>query len=354
MKKLMSLILVAINVYAAQIIEITEKQQHDLGVKTQKVKEIKSIALSPYNGTVVLDKKDIISISSNIESIVKEIYISDFEHVKKGQKLLTLKSNALLGIQREYIESLMESQSASRDYRRDVKLEASGIISKKRLLSSKKLRNSAFVSLKLNENQLLTNGFTQQSLKKIRRTSRPIVEQDIYAPKDGVVYKIDVSIGEYVQSDKMMIGIYGDGKRYIELSVPVKVVEGVSIGDLCTFSHYGAKIVAIDNVVDVESQSVRVRAEVENHEGIMINRIYGVKIFKEVQDAVKIKKSTLVFVDGDSFVFKKISTGFEVLRVHIISEGAVCYVIKAALHEGDLLAVTSTAALLSAMESEDE
>jgi len=354
MKKIISLILVAFNLYAAQIIEITDKQQHDLGVKNQKVKEIKSIALSPYNGTVVLDKKDIISISSNIESIVKEIYISDFEHVKRGQKLLTLKSNALLGIQREYIESLMESQSASRDYRRDVKLEASGIISKKRLLSSKKLRNSAFVSVKLNENQLLTNGFTKKSLQKIRRTSRPIVEQDIYAPKDGVVYKIDVSIGEYVQSDKMMVGIYGDGKRYIELSVPVKVVEGVSIGDLCTFSHYGAKVVAIGNVVDVESQSVRVRAEVENYEGIMINRIYGVKIYKDVQDAVKIKKSTLVFVDGESFVFKKISTGFEVVRVSIISEGPVCYIIKANLHEGDLLAASSTAALLSAMESEDE
>ena len=354
MKKLMILILVALNVNATQMIKITDKQQQDLGVKTQKVIEIQSIELTPYNGTVVLDKKDTISISSNIESIVKEIYISDFEHVQRGQKLLTLKSNALLDIQREYIESLMQNQSALRDYRRDVKLEASGIISKKRLFNSIKLKNSAFISVKLNENQLLTNGLTKKSLQKIRITSQPIVEQDIYAPKDGVVHTINVSIGEYVPSEKMMVGIYGNGKRHIELSVPVQVVEGVSIGDLCTFSHYRAKVVAIGNVVDVASQSVRVRAEVENSEGIMINRIYGVKIHKKVQDAVKIKKSTLVFVDGESFVFKKVSIGFEVISVAIISEGSVCYIIKAELHEGDLLAVTSTAALLSAMESEDE
>ena len=354
MMKIISLILVTLSAYAVQIIDITPKQQSDLGIKTQEVTKVENISLSPYNGTVLLNKQDIISISSNIESIVKDIYVTDFAHVKKGEKLLTLKSNALLSIQRDYIESIIQSDSADANYKRDLKLEAEGIISKKRLLESKTLQSSAYVSVKLNANQLLTNGFTDAMLKKLRESNRPIVEQNIYAPKNGVIYKIDVNIGEYVQSDKMMIGIYGDGKRYIELSVPVKVIESVSIGDICEFSKYRAKVVAIGSVVNTASQSVQVRAEIQDADGIMINRVYGVKIHKKVSGTVKIKKSALVFVDGKPFVFKKVQSGFEVLRVEIISEGPVCYIVKANIDADDFLAVTSTAALLGAMEEEDE
>ena len=224
-RKIMSLTLITLSLYGAQVIEITQKQQVDLGVKTQKIVKVDHISLPPYNGIVLLDKKEIISVSSNIESIVKEIYVSDFERVKKGQKLLTLKSNALLSIQRDYIESNIERDSASQNYQRDIKLEADGIISKKRLLSSQKLMSSADVSVKLNANQLLTNGFSQAMLQNLKETNVPIVQQDVFAPKNGVIYKIDVNVGEYVQADKMMIGIYGNGKRYIELSVPVKMVE---------------------------------------------------------------------------------------------------------------------------------
>jgi len=354
MIKIISLTLITFSLYGAQIIEITQKQQVDLGVKTQKVIKVDTISLPPYNGIVLLDKKEIISVSSNIESIVKEIYVSDFERVKKGQKLLTLKSNALLSIQRDYIESNIERDSASQNYQRDVKLEADGIISKKRLLSSKKMMSSADISVKLNANQLLTNGFTQSMLQNLKVTNIPIVQKNIYASKSGVIYKIDVNVGEYVQADKMMIGIYGDGKRYIELSVPVKIVESVSLGDICEFSKYSAIVTAIGNVVDIDSQSVQVRAEIQNAASIMINRVYGVKIKKRVEGAVKIKKTALVFVDGESFVFKRVDVGFEAIIVNVISEGPVCYIVKAKLKDDDLLAVTSTAALLSAMESEDE
>ena len=354
MKKIISLTLACLSLYAAQTIEITQKQQDDLGVKTQSVKMVDSVSSTPYNGTVVLDKKDIISISSNIESIVKEIYVSDFAQVKKGQKLLSIKSNALLSIQRDYIESTIESESASKNYERDVKLEEEGIISKKKLLASKNLKSSLAVRVELNANQLLTNGFTPTMLKKLSATHQPIIAQDVYAPKDGVIYKIDVTVGEYVQADKMMMGIYANGKRYIELSVPVKVVESLSIGDKCTFSKYSAKITAIGNVVNVSSQSVQVRAVIDSAEGIMINRVYGVKIHKAATDAVKVKKGALVFQENNSYVFKKVQSGFEVVSVEIISEGSACYIVKADLNAGDKLAVSSTAALLSAMEEEDE
>jgi len=354
MKKIMSLTLACLSLYATQTIEISAQQQLDLGIQTQVVTVVEDISLSPYNGTVVMDKKDVISISSNIESIVKEIYVSDFQKVKKGQKLLSMKSNALLSIQRDYIESIIKSRSASENYERDVKLEQEGIIPKKKLSASKNLLSSLLLRVKLNENQLLTNGFTDDMIKVLRNTYKPIIVQDIYAPKDGVVYKINVNVGEYVQADKMIMGIYADGKRFIELSVAVKDAEHVSVGDVCTFAKYSAKVVAIGNVVNVSSQSVQIRAEIEDAKDIMINRVYGVKIHKKVKGAIKIQKGALVFWENSPYVFKKVASGFAVVDVQIISEGPVYYIVKSGLNAGDKLAVSSTAALLSAIEALDE
>ena len=86
----------------------------------------------------------------------------------------------------------------------------------------------------------------------------------------------------------------------------------------------------------------------------MINRIYEVKISQDTSDAVKIKKSALVYEENKSYVFKKVDAGFEVISVKIISEGPTCYIVKSDLSDGDELAVSSTSALLGGMENENE
>jgi membrane fusion protein, heavy metal efflux system len=354
MNKIIGLVLIAVTLYSSQIIEISQEQQHNLGIKTQEATQMRYIALTPYNGKITQNQKDKITISSNFEAIVDAIYVSRFSHVKKGEKLLTLKSNALLTLQRDYIESNIQNKTAKLNYERDIKLEKRGVISQKRVLESKSIYESTLITLKLSENQLLTNGFAKKSLENIKLTNRVLQSHNIYAPKSGVIDALDVNVGEFVEANKKLVEIYADAKRYIEISVPASVAENLSLGDLCEFSKYKAKIVAISNIVEEASQSVMVRAEIQNPQGTMINHIYEVKILKDVSDCVKISKSALVFVDGDAFVFKRVDKGFEVIDVEIVSEGPVCYVVQSELEAGDTLAASSTAALLGALEDQSE
>jgi len=350
MKKLISIIAFSATVYATQIIEISQKQQNDLGVRTAKVISASKTSFGPYNGVVVLDKKDIISISSNIDSMIENIHVSKLQHLKKGQKLLTLKSHALLSLQREYIQALIEGENVDKNYERNLKLQSEGIISSKRLLESQNQKQSSDFKVELTGHQLLTSGFNKSMLTKLKTTHQPILEKTLYAPRDAVVYMIDVNIGEYIQADHGMMTIYANGKRFIEVSVPVDVVENISVGDLCTFGKYSAKVSMIGNIVNTASQSVQVRAQIDNADGIYINRVYGVKILKDIKNAYIVKKSALVFEGKKSYLFKKISKGFEVTEAKIISEESENYVIKANLRVTDVLAISSTSALLSAME----
>ncbi|MFT5660570.1 MAG: cobalt-zinc-cadmium efflux system membrane fusion protein [Sulfurimonas sp.] len=354
MRTLISILTLTVSLFGLETIKVTQEQQRDLGIRMQAVTSVESIDFGPYSGLVVLDKKDIITVSSNIESIVKTIYVRELEHVRKGQKLLTLRSNALLGLQQEYIEAIFESESANQNYKRNFKLQMDGIISNKRLLESKKIKRTSDLHVNLTKSKLLTNGFTTSMIKRLEENSTPIAEITIYAPKSGVVNDVNVNNGAYVQSDHKIIEIYADGKRFIEVTVPVKNVKSITIGDKSSFESFTAKVTAIGNVVNTSSQSVIVRAMIDDAQNIMINRVYEVHVAKKISAAYKVKKTALVFDGQKSLVFRKNALGFEVLEVDIIKEGPTCYIVKADLNVGDLVAATSTSALLSAKDSEDE
>jgi len=354
MKKIFTLLVVSLSLFGAQIIEISKKQQDDLGIKTQEVKIVDFITVGPYNGIVTLDKRDIISIGSTVDAVVKNIYVRKLEHLKKGEKLISLKSNELLNLQEKYIKALIESKNIDKNYERNTKLQEGGIVSQKKLLESLQAKQSIDLRVKLSANELLASGFSKNMLQRLQQNHQPIMAINILAPRDGIVDNIDVNIGEKVESNRSMMRIFADGKRFIELSVPVKAIGNISVGDKCTFDSYSATITAIGNVVNSESQSVQVRAMIDSAKDIMINRVYLVEIRKKINGAVKIKKSALVFEDSKGYVFKKVANGFEVVSVNIIKEGPACYIVDAKLKAGDALAVSSTSALLGAMESEDE
>ena len=354
MQKLVVLYMMALSLFAGETIVISQAQQDDLGVRIQAVTDIKSINFGPFSGVVVLDKKDILSISTNMESIVKSIHVRELQHVTKGQKLLTIQSNALHGLQLDFIEAVLEQESSNQNYQRNIKLQADGIISNKRLLESKKIKKSNDLRVNLTQNKLLMSGFTSRMIQKLKKDTNPISQITIYAKKSGVIHSINVNIGENVLSQRKMIELYADGKRFIEMSVPVKSIEHISLGEEVTFDSFKATVTAIGNVVNKGSQSVLVRATIKSEKDIMINRVYQANISKQVEGVFKIKKTTLVFADDKFLVFKKTTSGFETLEVQIIREGPTCYIVKADLNDSDLLAASSTSALLSARDNESE
>ena len=354
MKKIISLLVYSTLLFSSSTIKVSQKQQDDLGIKMQEVTIIKNISYGPYSGTVKIDKKDVLSIGTNVESVVKNIYVKKFDLVKKGEKLLALSSSELLNLQKEYIESLIEAQNINENYARNIKLESEGIISLKKLLISKKEKLSSDLRVKLSKNHLLSNGLSYSSLKRLEKTQIPITKVIIYSSRDGMINDISVNVGQVVDSAKSMMSIYGDGDRFIELSIPVKKIDNISLGDRAEFLDYSAKISTIGRIVNSSAQSVQVRASIDNSKDIMINRIYSVNIFKKIENAVKVKKTALVFNNGISYVFKKVENGFEAVNVSIIKEGPVCYIVEAELNANDKVAASATSALLSAMESEDE
>lgn len=354
MKKIFLLLSLSLSLFGTSFIEVSKKQQDNLGIKTQKTIEVTSIELGPYNAKATLNQKDLISIGSNLDVVVKDIFVTKLQHVKKGQKLVSISSNSLLNLQEHYIKTLIKSKNIEKNYKRDKRLNYQGVISQKRFLESLQEKRSSDLMLKLGAFELLSSGFDMQLLNRIKSTYKPIMKINILAPRDGVVYSVDINTGQNVQSDQSMMKIYADGKRYVELSVPINVIKNISIGDKCVFNSTQADVVTIGNIVNETSQTVDIRAVADNSKDTMINRIYPAYIKKDVSGILKIKKSALVYLKNKPYVFKKVDGGFKAVGVEVIKEGPVCYVVDSSLRVGDSLAISSTSALLNAMEDTDE
>lgn len=354
MKKLISLVLFALSLPASQNITVTQEQQKNLGLKTSQVVSAKSLSFGPFSGRVSLDKKDLISLGFGLDAIVEEIYVRQYQRVKKGERLLSVSSYALLDLQNDYLSVLLEEQSLAEILARDTKLFATGLISQKRLSNARKESSESSLKRQHLKNKLLLAGFAPAALGSLEKEKISKGRLDIFSPKAGVINAIESNVGAFVQAQQPLLSLYADGKRYLEISLPLRAAALLKTGDFCTFGGHSATITHISNLVDPSSQSLQARALIERADEVLINTVYEVRVVKKIEKAFVITKSSLVFHENSPRIFKKTAQGFEGLSAEIVFEDANSYIIKADLKEGDALASSATSALLGAMEGENE
>ena len=355
MNKLSIFLVLCVSFLDARLIEMNETQARDLGVQTQKAVQVEKITLPSMNAKVVLAPKDIITITPRVDGVIADVYVKKFDKVKKGEEIFSLRSKELLELQQEYLSLSLEYENKQQNYKRDEKLYETGLIAQKRLLLTKQEMSQSKLLFESVQNKLLESGFDEGMLTNIQENLSPLRMISYYAPRAGQIYDIDANVGKSVAYDAKIVTLYADGARSIEFEAPLGISKQISLGDICSFEGYTAKVVALSDLVNEDSQSISVRALIENPRDIAAHKIYQVHIeAKKEGKFFRVMKSALVFSEGDAYVFKKVADGFEALKVRLVSEDEAHYTIDAKLSDADEVAVRSTVALLSAMEQEDE
>lgn len=358
MKKIVLLISMLSVIFGAELIEMSQDEIAALGVQTQRVKSAPALQIGSFNAKLSLGKNDEIVIDAKFEGVVEKIYVQNYAVVKKNQPLLRIKSAALLMLQKEYVEQNLALKTAKKNYKRDKKLEQRGVISQKRLLQSKMSYKKELAAFETLQERLRLSGFTHAEIEHIAKSAEVSGSIDIVAPKSGEILELGVMRGEFVQPSTPLLHLYAEGEFFLDISLPVERSDEVSLEDIALFEGMEARVVSISNIVDASSQSLIVRAKLpserNNKKRYQLGRIYDVVLQKSQTQGVRVEKSSLVYKEAKPLVFKRHERGFVAVDVEILSEQHVYYIVGAPLQEGDELALSATAALLSAMEAEDE
>ena len=106
--------------------------------------------------------------------------------------------------------------------------------------------------------------------QKIIQTQRAKFE--LRAPFDGVLGFSNLTVGSYVQPTTMLTTLKSIEKVKLEFSIPEKYAQQIKIGNQIQFSivgidrNYNAKVYALDPQIDLNTRTLKVRAEVPNQD----------------------------------------------------------------------------------------
>ena len=274
-------------------------------------------------GIVRADERGLSSVTAHFDGRVEKLF-ADFtgQYIKKGQKLATLYSPDLVTAQKELFEALKLKDSNPSFY------------------------EAAIQKLKLWE---LTDG----QINGIIRKGEPQFYFDVYAPRSGTVQIKNVSEGEHVMEGMAMFEIADLDRVWVLFEVYESDLPWISRGDSISFyvpsipgRRFPSTISFIDPVVNNQTRTVSVRAEVDNRDNQLKPEMFAEGIVRagvKGQDgSIMIPKSAVLWTGKRAIVYVKQpdhhQPTFQFREIQLGMDAGEYYVVHEGLSEGEEIA----------------
>lgn len=299
------------------------------GIETRKV------SLADENGgpeypCVIRYNENLLSKSiSPLAGTVSNVRVDVGSKVKRGETLIEINAGELIAIQSELEIIKNELEVKKNAFIREREMFSKGIsttVQFEIVESEYEKAQSSFAALK---QKLATFGVSENDIEQT--TTRSTSALRIRAPFSGIVVEKQAVPGQYVDAHTPLCIVTDLSTMWAEVSLKPRLVASISIGDSILLKAeessvkvYNGIITWIEASIDSVSRTVKVRAEINNADGMLRNGEYakvvlskndGVKKFVVFADAVqRIDNREYVFVKTDSddlFEIRVIDTAFQ-------------------------------------------
>lgn len=217
------------------------------------------------NGKVDVPPQNQAVVHAKQEGFIQSIKVLSGELVRKGQVLAVLENRDYLRLQENYLTLKSELAYLQQELKRQEELRAADINAQKTLQQVKRdvqIKQAQEASLR---QQLALLGLNVQSLSPQNLQAY----FSITSPINGYVESVNISIGEFVQMNKALIGIKGTEHKHIELMVFEKEITQVAKGQKVIFQlpslgqeKYEAEVFLVGQSFDKDTKAVNVHAHI--------------------------------------------------------------------------------------------
>lgn len=285
-------------------------------------------------GVAKANKSTTYIVNALVGGIVTEMKKDVGEKVNKGDVLCILNSHELLEHKTNYVKAYQEFRSTGENYERARNLFKIKAIEQKQLMDRETTYKTALAEFFSLEAELKSIGFDHQTLKNVKRAVEKGESEKlkqflspyyrILAPMTGKVMARNLNLGERVENNTPIFEVSDTRKLWVILDAMEKDLQYIEKGknvsietDVYPGKYFPGVVLLLQEKVDPELRTVKVRVEVDNESGLLKPEMYvkgGVE--KKIQKQyiaipesalVKVSSSDGVFViDGDGFVFKAV------------------------------------------------
>lgn len=294
-------------------------------------------------------------VSTPLAGMISEVRVAPGDAVRAGQTLAVVRSEALIGAQRELAQAALQARLAEDTQRRDEALFKDGIIAESRLLGAKSQLAQAHSALNGQRAWLRLMGLSQSAIQAAERGERLTDSVALAAPIAGVVLEQSAVSGARVDGAGALFKVGRLDPLWLEIQAPAEIAAQVRIGQKVSVpgTPSGGSVVSVGRGVSA-AQTVPIRARISNPNGLLrLNQSISARI-EDVAGAKqwRVPIKAIARQAGKTWVFVERPGGFEPELVKVLSQSAQSVAIDAAFSGDEKIAIEGVAALKAAWQGE--
>ena len=309
------------------VVELTKNQLDNSKIKIGSLTNTSLSSTIKVNGKITLAPNAMASVSMPLGGYIKNIRVMPGMVIGKGQVLAVIEDQSYVQIQQDYLTTKQQLSFASKDFVRQKELNSSQAVSEKNYQLAESEFAKQKITLKSLEEKLKLIHINPASLSA-NTISKSV---NIYAPISGMITKIDVNIGKYVNATDMLFQIMDNQSMYAKLNVFEKDAANLAIGQkIKVYTNtqpdvfYETKIEFVNKSYS-EENAIEVYAKISNTTKKLIPGNYiNASIQVDNNNAFVLSNDAIVDFEDKKFVFvqdaKKNSFSMQEVQIGIVTD----------------------------------
>ncbi|GJM04616.1 MAG: membrane protein [marine bacterium B5-7] len=304
-------------------IALSESQRKSYGITTKSLLPATEVLGSRYPAEVVVPNSQLHVIGALQGGLVEALMVAEGEHVKQGQILARIQSPGLLELQRDLLQTLTQLNLARSTLNRDEQLLNEGIIPKRRFLESQSAWQELVTQKEQQEASLKFSGMDSVAITALEKTRKLNSSMTVTAPFDGVLLEQMAIPGQKLEPADPVFQLGKLSPLWLEIHVPVSVVNGVVLGDTIAVPELdiAGEIITIGRKVHAADQGTLIRAIVrDNIEQLRPGQFIQARLVLNSDEQIRylIPRKGVVRINNNAMVFFEYEQGYTAMNVHIV------------------------------------
>ena len=291
-----------------ETIELTQEQIKTVGITLGKVENRPLNNVVRANGELQLNPQDMADVTSLVGGVVRKVYVTEGQQVKAGQVVAHIENTEIVGLQKDYLIAVKETNVTHQELLRQKTLASQKAGVEKTLQQASAAYEMALARQTGLYNQLRQIGINTNLVKQ----GKIIRQVSISAPISGIVTKISVKSGSYIESSQSLMQVANNAAVFCNLNVFERnisqVAKGQEVDFVITISpkvHFKGTVKEINRSMDSDTKaiSVHVGIDAKNATELIPGMYVTGTISMGKQNVPALPDDAIVNANGKQYVF---------------------------------------------------
>lgn len=309
-----------------RIVHLSAEQIKKSGIQLETAASGPLAMMLNLPGQVAINTDKLAQIVPRVAGVIREVRKTLGDHVKAGDILAVIDSRELADTRAAYLAAKERSALALATFQRKEDLLHDKVVSQQAYQEAKEMLAVAKIEEQTAQQKLLAMGITAQEITGLTRHSLEslhpkdnLSRYEIAAPFSGTILERHITLGEAVESNVAIFRLGDLNTVWVDLNVYPKDLSQVHVGQNVTVSvsennlKGQGKIIHVQPLIDQETRRTFARVVLDNKDGrwqpgLFVN---GLVQTGEVDVPIRIARSALQTVKGETVVFVPVKDGFE-------------------------------------------